>query len=89
MMNHSYRVIGTLEKMDGRYVPLHPDYLSRLDKSLSDHFIFESGNGATFGITDTEIVAMSGGLASRQEILSIVGSVIAFKPMLTLGACAT
>ncbi|MCX8231978.1 MAG: hypothetical protein OTJ45_09170 [Alphaproteobacteria bacterium] len=71
--------------MGESHVPVHPDYLSRLDKSVSDHFIFEEESVATFGITDTEIAATSGGLASRREILSSVGSVIAFKPVLILG----
>jgi N5-(carboxyethyl)ornithine synthase len=51
---------------------------------VRDHFIFKEGSAATFDITDTEIAVMSGGLASRREILSSAGSVIAFKPILTL-----
>jgi N5-(carboxyethyl)ornithine synthase len=75
---------GHKKKTDERCVPLHPGHLSHLNKNVRDHFIFKEGSAATFDITDTEIAVMSGGLASRREILSSAGSVIAFKPILTL-----
>ncbi len=76
-------VIGTSKKEDERRVPIHPEHLKRLPEYIRRQLIFEKGYGAPFNISDDEIVDQTGGVASRSEILSDIGSVIIAKPILS------
>lgn len=81
MTNVTFGVLGTSGKVDERRVPLHPDHLLRLNETVRRHLVFEEGYGTPFDIGDAEIAARCGGVASRREILTNIGSVIALKPM--------
>ena len=63
-------------------MPIHPEHLPRLSEEIRHKLIFEEGYGAPFGITDSEIAAQSGGIATRHELLATLGNVILPKPML-------
>ena len=76
-------VIGTSKKEDERRVPIHPEHFNRLPESILRQLIFEKGYGAPFNIDDEEIAEQSGGIATRAEILSDIGSVIIAKPILS------
>ncbi|MDW7691729.1 N(5)-(carboxyethyl)ornithine synthase [Flammeovirgaceae bacterium SG7u.111] len=76
-------VIGTSKKVDERRVPLHPEHLKRLPEHIRRQLIFEKGYGAPFNIGDEEISELTGGIATRSEILSDIGSVIMAKPILS------
>jgi alanine dehydrogenase len=75
-------VIGTSKKVDERRYPIHPSHLSRIPESLRKRLVFEKGYGAPFGMADSEIAKMAGGVASRHELLADIGSVIINKPVL-------
>jgi len=75
-------VIGTSKKADERRYPIHPAHLSRIPETLRHQLVFEEGYGAPFGIADSEISAITGGVASRHHILAEIGSVIINKPVL-------
>ena len=75
-------VIGTSKKQDERRFPIHPKHLTRIPEALRRQLIFEEGYGAPFGITDSEIAALTGGIATRHELLADIGSVIIAKPVL-------
>jgi N5-(carboxyethyl)ornithine synthase len=75
-------VIGTSKKEDERRFPIHPEHLLRIPEALRKQLIFEEGYGAPFGVTDTEIAALTGGIATRHELLSDIGTVIINKPVL-------
>jgi alanine dehydrogenase len=75
-------VIGTSRKEDEKRVPIHPDHLSRLPEDIRKQLIFEKGYGAPFGLDDDFFVSQSGGVASRHELLTEIGSVIIAKPVL-------
>lgn len=75
-------VIGTSKKVDEKRVPIHPDHLPRLPEAVRRQLIFEQGYGERFGLDDTAIAALSGGVASRHELLADLGSVVLNKPML-------
>lgn len=75
-------VIGTSKKEDERRFPIHPKHLSRIPKALRRQLIFEEGYGTPFGITDAEIAAQTGGIATRHELLADIGMVIIAKPVL-------
>ncbi len=68
--------------MDERRVPIHPDHLPRLPEPVRRQLIFETGYGAPFGISDSDLAAETGGVATRHELLSELGTVIIAKPML-------
>lgn len=76
-------VIGTSRKEDERRVPIHPEHLERLPSNIRKKLIFEKGYGKPFNIEDEEIAEISGGLATRSEILSDIGSAIIAKPVLS------
>ncbi|MBT5951373.1 MAG: NAD(P) transhydrogenase subunit alpha [Betaproteobacteria bacterium] len=75
-------VIGTSKKIDERRLPIHPGHLARIPEPLRRQLIFEESYGAPFGISDSEISAMTGGVASRHKLLADIGSVIINKPVL-------
>ena len=75
-------VIGTSRKEDERRFPIHPGHLPRIPESLRRQLIFEEGYGEPFGITDSEIAALTGGIATRHELLADIGTVIIAKPVL-------
>ena len=75
-------VIGTSRKEDEQRYPIHPSHLSRIPEELRKQLIFEEGYGIPFGITDEQISSQTGGVASRHELLSKIGTVIINKPIL-------
>lgn len=75
-------VIGTSKKTDERRFPIHPEHLSRIPEDLRQQLIFEEGYGIPFGISDSEIASMTGGVATRHELLANIGTVIIAKPVL-------
>ena len=76
-------VIGTSKKEDERRVPIHPAHLTRLPETIRKQLIFEKGYGLPFNIADEEISELTGGIATRSEILSDIGSAIIAKPILS------
>ena len=75
-------VIGTSRKTDERRYPIHPEHLTRIPEQLRKQLIFEQGYGKAFNISDAQIAALTGGIASRSEILTQIGTVIIVKPVL-------
>ncbi|UPW16739.1 N(5)-(carboxyethyl)ornithine synthase [Agarivorans sp. TSD2052] len=75
-------VIGTSRKPDERRFPIHPRHLHRIPEALRQQLVFEEGYGAPFGVSDDEIAALTGGIASRHELLAELGTVIIAKPVL-------
>ncbi|MFY0654882.1 MAG: N(5)-(carboxyethyl)ornithine synthase [Cyclobacteriaceae bacterium] len=76
-------VIGTSKKEDERRLPIHPDHLLRLPYKVRKNLVFEKGYGLPFNIDDAEMESLCGGLATRSELLSEIGSVIIAKPVLS------
>ncbi len=76
-------IIGTSKKEDERRVPIHPEHLIRLPESMRKQLIFEKGYGKPFNMDDEYIGSLTGGVASRDEILTDLGSAIIAKPMLS------
>lgn len=76
-------VIGTSKKEDERRVPIHPAHLNRLPEAIRKQLIFEKGYGKPFNTDDAQISELTGGVASRDEILVDLGSAIIAKPILS------
>ena len=81
MSKLTFGVIGTSKKEDEQRIPIHPEHLPRLPEQIRRQLIFEEGYGAPFGITDSEMAAQSGGVATRHELLANIGNVILPKPV--------
>ena len=78
----SVGVIGTSKKSEERRVPIHPEHLQRLPEELRQQLIFENGYGERFGMPDSELAKLIGGLASRDELLENMDVAIVAKPVL-------
>ena len=76
-----FGVIGTSKKEDEKRIPIHPNHLMRLPEDIRRQLIFEEGYGKPFDITDEELADLSGGTASRHELLADLGNVILAKPV--------
>lgn len=75
-------VVGTSRKEDEKRVPIHPEHLSRLPEYVRKQLIFEKGYGKPFDLDDEFFESQTGGVASRHELLTEIGSVIIAKPVL-------
>jgi len=83
MNYNTFGVIGTSKKENERRLPIHPEHLLRLPEEVRRQLIFEKGYGKSFDIEDSEIAAQTGGIATRQELLTEIGRVIIAKPVLS------
>jgi N5-(carboxyethyl)ornithine synthase len=81
MNNLTIGVIGTSKKEDEKRFPIHPEHLSRIPQAIRNQLIFEEGYGVEFGIADEEIASQTGGIATRKELLTDIGTVIIAKPV--------
>ena len=75
-------VIGTSRKTDERRYPIHPEHLLRIPENLRKQMVFEQGYGTAFNVSDEYIATLTGGVASRSEILTHIGTAIIAKPVL-------
>jgi N5-(carboxyethyl)ornithine synthase len=82
MSSLTFGVVGTSSKADERRLPIHPDHLERLPENIRRQLVFEKGYGKPFAVPDSEIEALSGGTATRSELLAEIGNVILPKPVL-------
>ena len=82
MSNLTLGVIGTSKKKYEQRYPVHPEHLSRIAEQYRRQLIFEEGYGVPFGVTDAELAAQTGGVATRQELLTELGNVLICKPVL-------
>ncbi|WP_294963165.1 N(5)-(carboxyethyl)ornithine synthase [Sulfurimonas sp.] len=81
-INHfTLGVIGTSKKEEELRMPIHPEHLERIPKHIRSQMIFEEGYGKLFGISDSVIEKMTGGIASRSKILTNSKTVIIAKPV--------
>lgn len=82
MSKLTFGVIGTSRKTDEQRVALHPAHLSRIPEEYRRQLLFEEGYGEPFDVTDADLAAQTGGVASRRELLAGLGNVILTKPVL-------
>lgn len=77
-----FGVIGTSLKENEQRLPIHPDHISNIPQNIRDCLVFESGYGKSVGVSDEYIENLTGGVATRLEILNNIGNVILAKPTL-------
>lgn len=74
-------VFGTSRKKREKRVPIHPAQLGWIAGNIRQNLIFEEGYGLPFGVEDSEIAAVSGGLASREELFERCDIMLLPKPV--------
>lgn len=74
-------VIATSLKEHERRVAIHPQHLAQIDEDMRHQLIFETGYGDPFGVSDKEIAAQAGGIASRDELFERCDILALPKPM--------
>lgn len=74
-------VFGTSRKKAERRVPIHPDQLDWIDEEIKKNLFFEKGYGLSFGMTDDELSANSGGVLTRKELFEQCEIALLAKPV--------
>jgi alanine dehydrogenase len=73
-------IIATSQKKHERRLPLHPEHLPIVEPALLKQMVFEYGYGENFGVSDSQLATLSGGVAARDELLQESDLVILAKP---------
>ncbi len=74
-------VFGSSRKEQEKRVPIHPSHLDRIDEPVRRQLIFEQGYGVPFGVSDDQIAAVSGGIASRVDLFERCEIALLAKPL--------
>ncbi|WP_354699397.1 N(5)-(carboxyethyl)ornithine synthase [Paraconexibacter sp. AEG42_29] len=81
MENLSVALVATSRKPDERRLAIHPAHLPRIDPGLRSRMFAEHGYGERFGLSDTELGKLVGGLRTREELLAECDVVLLPKPL--------
>lgn len=73
-------VLGTSRKTDEHRLPIHPDHLERIDRSLRSRMVLEAGYGERFGYSDTDLAGLVGSVADRTGVIAAADTVLLAKP---------
>lgn len=76
----SIGVLATSLKPNERRLPIHPQHLERIDPALRQQLRFEHGYGDRFGVSDTALEALVGGLGTREELIASSDVILLPKP---------
>lgn len=73
-------VLSGTRKPDERRLPIHPLHLKRIAPELRQHLIFEKGYGERFGVSDSHLAPLVGGVVPRAQLLAEADVVLQPKP---------
>jgi alanine dehydrogenase len=76
----SLGVVATSLKPDERRLPIHPDHLGRLGAEMRGQIFLEQGYGARFGLPDSQLAGLVGGMQPRDQVLEECDVVVLPKP---------
>ena len=74
-------VFGTSRKKQEKRVPIHPNQLDWIDEDIRKNLFFEKGYGLPFGMDDSQLASMSGGVLSRIDLHKHCDIVLLAKPI--------
>lgn len=77
----SVALVATSRKPDEHRLAIHPDHLQRIDEHLRSRIYAEHGYGEPFGMSDTALAGLIGGLRTREELLEQCDVVLLPKPL--------
>jgi alanine dehydrogenase len=73
-------VIARTHKENEHRLPIHPEHLDRIDKSVIGQIYLERGYGEHFGISDKKLSRSVAGLRSREELIAECDVILLAKP---------
>ncbi|KRF09213.1 alanine dehydrogenase [Arthrobacter sp. Soil782] len=73
-------VLSSTRKPDERRLPIHPLHLKRIAPELLQHLILEEGYGERFGVSDSQLAPLVGGIVPREHVLAEADVVLLPKP---------
>ncbi len=73
-------VIARTHKENEHRLPIHPEHLDRIDKSVIGQIYLERGYGEHFGISDKKLSRTVAGLRSREELIAECDVILLAKP---------
>jgi alanine dehydrogenase len=74
-------VFGTSGKKQEKRLPIHPAQLDWISEEVRTQLFFEEGYGLSFGKSDDEIAALSGGIYNRAELFQRCDIALLAKPV--------
>jgi len=66
----SIGVLGSSLKPNEQRLPIHPQHLERIAPELRQRLHLEYGYGERFGVPDSTLGGLVGGLGTRQELIA-------------------
>ena len=76
----SIGVLATSLKPNERRLPIHPQHLERIAPEVRQQLHFEFGYGERFGVPDSKLESLVGGLGTRQELIANNDVILLPKP---------
>jgi alanine dehydrogenase len=73
-------VLGKTRKENEHRLPIHPEHLERIDVSLRGNIFLEHGYGEDFGVSDTQLAPLVGGMRTRAELIAECDVILLLKP---------
>ncbi|WP_458780134.1 N(5)-(carboxyethyl)ornithine synthase [Arthrobacter sp. D3-16] len=73
-------VLASTRKPAERRLPIHPLHFERITPHVRRHIILERGYGERFGVPDSHLSTLVGGMAGREELLAEADVVLLPKP---------
>lgn len=73
-------VVGSSFKENEQRAPIHPEHIATIPDELRGYLFFEKGYGERFGVEDSEIEPLIGGLKSREELFESCDVILLPKP---------
>ncbi len=73
-------VVGTSRKENERRLAIHPEHVKRIDADLRERIVLERGYGERFGVPDSQLEPLVGGLQPRDELVANSSVVLLPKP---------
>lgn len=74
-------VFATSQKEQEKRVPIHPQQLSWIDEEVRRHLIFEEDYGLPFDMSNDALRALTGGMASRDDLFERCDIALLAKPL--------
>ena len=70
MADLSLGVVSTSAKENEHRLPIHPGHLERVDADLRERILLERGYGERFGVSDSQLEPLVGGMRTREQLLA-------------------
>ena len=73
-------VLGASRKPDERRAPIHPEHFTRIDATIRERMLVETGYGIRFGMSDAVLAELVGQVVPREAVIAQADVVLLPKP---------